>query len=165
MNSNFKAVSIALLSLSFAACGHDVENPQEQVQEKQNLPKLTIWKVPETGTSVVKFSKKIEGDDLNDFKFSVEVKTIASTATDGNFAISYGVGNARTTLNKPFPKWYENNVVQPIIKPVDSLQYGASIGFDPGDGSFKDLYLVVYKNGQLKISSTKYYNVSSSKNL
>ncbi len=162
MKWNLLACLALICCIGTVACNNNsAETPPAKKVKSSQVPKLNVWAVPTSGTEVAQFSKKIAEDELNDFKFKVVVKTNDNTANSGAFDITYSAGVLKTTASKPFPKWYENNVVQPIIKPVDSLKYGALVGFDPGDGTFKELYLVSYIGGQLKLTNTKNYSITT----
>jgi hypothetical protein len=124
-------------------------------------PQLTIWPVPAPGTEVAHYSKEIAEDKLNNAQFEVKIFTTDESANKGNFEIRLSSGpGTETSIEKGFPKWTANNVVKPTIKPVDSLQYGAVIGFDPGDGSFKDLFLVRFRDDNMEMHRLKFYSLA-----
>lgn len=141
--------------LSFASCTEEGKAATEQSTQK-SLPKLAVWTVPAQSQQVANYSKAIK-DDLNKSKFEVAVSTTDSTAATGAFEVSLNFGANKNTTVKTFPKWYENNIVKPVVKGMDTLDYGAVIGFDPGDGSFQELYEVTVKNKEIKIVQTKMY--------
>lgn len=141
----------------WTACDGNEENTRtENVREK-----LQVWQVPPPGTEVASYTKQIEEDKLNNGRFEVRVFTMDSTASRSEFEITYAYGASGSSSVKLFPKWHEDNVVKPVIKPVDSMDHGAMIGFDPGDGSFKELYLLQYKDAQLRLTRTRAYNKST----
>ncbi|RQO30249.1 hypothetical protein DBR32_11785 [Taibaiella sp. KBW10] len=148
------ALFLLFLSLTvFTACESGTETPKDA---KNNLPKLQVWTVPAQKEKISDYSKAIK-DDLNKNNFEVIVSTTDSTAATGKFLVELNYGGNKNSTVKTFPKWYENNVVKPIVKGMDTLDYGAVIGFDPGDGSFKELYEITVKNKEIKMQQTKMY--------
>lgn len=145
---------LSALALSVAGMSSCEE---EAKPVKNDLPKLKVWQVAAPGTEVAHYSKAIEEDKLNNGKFEVSIQPNDSTTANGSFDIHIKASAFDENLVKTFPKWYENNVVQPMIKPIDSLKYGAIIGFDPGDGTFNEIYMVSYEQGELKFAQTKMY--------
>lgn len=152
---------IALLALSvaglmLASCGDENKDANGQAADQKALPKLNVWTVPAKGEKVADYAKAIK-DDLNKSKFELIISTTDSSAANGTFKIDLNYGANQNSTEKLFPKWYENNVVKPMVKGIDSLEYGAIIGFDPGDGSFQELYQVTVKNKEIKFQQTKMY--------
>lgn len=153
-----KKIALLVLSvagLMLASCGEE-NNGADGQKTQQTLPKLNVWTVPAKGQKVADYSKAIK-DDLNKSKFEVIISTTDSSAANGTFKIDLNYGANQNSTDKLFPKWYENNVVKPMVKGIDSLEYGAVIGFDPGDGSFQELYQVTVKDKEIKFQQTKMY--------
>mgnify|MGYP003583108288 CR=1 FL=1 len=151
----FALLTLAFACLAMASCTDD--NTAAKTTQQQNaLPKLNVWTVPAQPEKVADYTKAIKGD-LNKSKFEVIISTTDSTATTGIFKIELNYGANQNTTEKVFPKWYENNVVKPMVKGMDSLEYGAIIGFDPGDGTFKELFEVTVENKEIKFAQTKMY--------
>jgi hypothetical protein len=153
-----KKIALLVLSvagLMLASCGEE-NNGADSQKTQQTLPKLNVWTVPAKGQKVADYSKAIK-DDLNKSKFEVIISTTDSSAANGTFKIDLNYGANQNSTDKLFPKWYENNVVKPMVKGIDSLEYGAVIGFDPGDGSFQELYQVTVKDKEIKFQQTKMY--------
>ncbi|WP_129020326.1 hypothetical protein [Edaphocola flava] len=153
-----KKIALLVLSvagLMLASCGEE-NNGTDSQKTQQTLPKLNVWTVPAKGQKVADYSKAIK-DDLNKSKFEVIISTTDSSAANGTFKIDLNYGANQNSTDKLFPKWYENNVVKPMVKGIDSLEYGAVIGFDPGDGSFQELYQVTVKDKEIKFQQTKMY--------
>jgi hypothetical protein len=153
-----KKIALLILSvagLMLASCGEE-NNGADSQKTPQTLPKLNVWTVPAKGQKVADYSKAIK-DDLNKSKFEVIISTTDSSAANGTFKIDLNYGANQNSTDKLFPKWYENNVVKPMVKGIDSLEYGAVIGFDPGDGSFQELYQVTVKDKEIKFQQTKMY--------
>lgn len=149
---NYFIVSALLLTgAAISSCG------EEGQPAKKDLPKLNVWSVAAPGTEVAHYSKAIEEDKLNNGKFEVTIRPNDSTKSNGSFDIKIKASAFDEDLVKTFPKWYEDNIVQPLIKPIDTVKYGAMIGFDPGDGTFNEIYMVTYDNGELKFAQTKMY--------
>jgi len=146
-----------LAALALTGTGIMSSCEEETKPVKNDLPKLNVWTVAEPGTEVARYSKAIEEDKLNNGKFEVTIRPNDSTKSNGAFDIKITASAFEEDLVKTFPKWYENNLVKPLIKPIDTLKYGAVIGFDPGDGSFNEIYIVTYEGGELKFAQTKMY--------
>lgn len=140
-----------------SACSNETES-----QTKPAVAALSIWEVPTTsGTEVASYTKKIDEDKLNDAHFEVKIYTTENSANKGTFEIKLASGpGTENIVEKSFPKWTANNVVRPMIKAVDSLKYGAIIGFDPGDGSFKELFLVNFKDNSMELNRLKSYSLA-----
>lgn len=140
----------------FIACSNPTNQP-DAAPAKQ-LPKLAVWTPEEPGTKVASYEKAIK-DDLNKGKFEVNVYTTDSTVQTGEFRLEliYG-GNENNTL-KIFPKWYEKNVVKPAVKPLEGESFGAIVGFDPGDGTFKELFEVKTIGKDVQLKQTKLYSI------
>lgn len=151
-----KKTALFLLSLSalfIASC----DSATEQKKDAANsLPKLAVWKVPAQTEKISDYHKAIKGD-LNKSNFEVIVSTTDSTAATGKFLVELNFGGNKNSTVKAFPKWYENNVVKPMVKGIDTMDYGAVIGFDPGDGSFQELYEITVQNKEIKMQQTKMY--------
>lgn len=144
-------------ALVLAGAGIMSSCEEETKPVKNDLPKLNVWTVAAPGTEVAHYSKAIEEDKLNNGKFEVTIRPNDSTKSSGAFDIKIIASAFEEDLVKTFPKWYENNLVKPLIKPMDTVKYGAVIGFDPGDGSFNEIYIVTYEGGELKFAQTKMY--------
>lgn len=147
----FIASALILTGVMISSCG------EESQPVKKDLPKLNVWPVAAPGTEVAHYSKAIEEDKLNNGKFEVTIRPNDSTKNNGSFDIKIKASAFDEDLVKTFPKWYEDNIVQPLIKPMDTMKYGVVIGFDPGDGTFNDIYIVTYDKGELKFAQTKMY--------
>lgn len=150
---NYSIVTALLLAgtVMISSCGGETQ------PVKNDLPKLKIWPVAAPGTEVAHYSKPIDEDKLNNGKFAVTIRPNDSTKSNGSFDIKIIASAFEEDLVKTFPKWYEDNLVKPLIRPIDTMKYGAVIGFDPGDGSFNEIYIVTYDNGELKFAQTKMY--------
>lgn len=160
-----------LLPLCFwlltTACGEAAKDAEpgtadnkEAIKPMDNAePELERWALPAPGTEVAAYEKPLK-DDLNDFKFFIRIYTNEQTEQNGEFSVAYGYGAVEAQKTKRFPLWYGDRVVKPEIRAVDSLEYGAVIGFDPGDGTFRDLYLVRFVNDLLRFKQIKYYQVT-----
>lgn len=148
--------SLFAAGLMLASCGEENNGAGDQKTQQPVLPKLNVWAVPAKAQKVADYSKAIK-DDLNKSKFEVIISTTDSSAANGTFKIDLNYGANQNSTEKLFPKWYENNVVKPVVKGIDSLEYGAVIGFDPGDGSFQELYQVTVKDKEIKFQQTKMY--------
>lgn len=149
------------LGLSWAACDGKGDTKTDERSIVADQPKLDVWTVPPAGTEVASYTKQVKEDRLNDSRFEVRVFTMEHTAERSEFEVAYTYGASGNSSVKLFPRWYEDNVVKPVIKPVDSMDYAAMIGFDPGDGSFRELYLLQYKDAQLRLTRTRAYNKSA----
>lgn len=146
-----------LASMALAGAGMMSSCAEETKPVKNDLPKLNVWPVPAPGSEVANYSKAIEEDKLNNGKFTISIRPNDSTESNGAFDIKVTASAFEKDMVKTFPRWYENNLVKPLIKPMDTVKYGAVIGFDPGDGSFNEIYIVTYDGGELKFAQTKMY--------
>ena len=143
-------------AIMFFACQNEAVTSE---QTQSALPKLTHWPVPASGIQVASYQKAIK-NDLNKGRFLVNVYTTDSTQNTGEFRMELAYGENVNNVLKIFPKWYERNVVKPLIKPLNSATYGAVIGFDPGDGTFKELFEVNVVGKDLELKQLKMYSVS-----
>lgn len=146
------------LVLAVAGCGPDTEagkSPDGGGQQEV----LKTWNPPPAGTIVDKAEERITEDRLNEQYFRVTV-TSTETSKEGSFLLKleYGFNINETTVD--LPKWTKGVVLKPVLK-KGAGHYHGLLGFDTGNGQFRELYDISVKNGNVVLKQTKgYYPVS-----
>jgi len=125
--------------------------PSEQV----SAPVIHTWTPPAAGEKVAQWEERITEDQLNESYFRVSVISTPGSA-EGHYQLSleYGFNVNETELN--LPKWPEQTVLKPLLKQGED-RYQCRIGFDPGDGIFRPLYLVTVVNKNIRLKQTHQY--------
>ena len=144
---------------TLASCKNNDANTSMGVKSTDSV-QVTKVTFPKAGTTIANYEKKLsEGnnDNLNDLTFSVEIITTDSSAITGVFDVKFNFGHNVQQTQITFPKWEDGNIVTPKIQEDPSVKYGVIIGFDPGDGSFKDFYSLLIDNKDIKLKQVKAY--------
>lgn len=144
---------------TLASCKNNEAN-QSSALTGTDTVQITKVTFPKAGTTIDSYQKKVtegKNDDLNDLQFNVEIITTDSSAITGVFDVKFNFGNNVQQTQITFPKWEDGNIVTPKIQEDPSVKYGVIIGFDPGDGSFKDFYSLIIDNKDIKLKQVKAY--------
>lgn len=131
MNRIFLCIMIAVVTFG---CGNAPK------QSKDNAIPTTSWNPPAAGTVVAKYEERFNKDNLNEAYFRVIVRATDSSKS-GHFAVEMDGGENKNETEIDLPKWTPGSVLKPVLKKGDST-YECLLGFDAGDGQFKDLYLI-----------------------
>ena len=117
--------------------------------------KIESWNPPVAGTMVDEYKEAIPEDKLNNAFFKVAV-IATETSNNGHFDLSleYGANKNETTID--LPKLNRGTILKPVLK-KGNAKYECLLGFDAGDGVFKEYYLVSVENKNIKLKKTHYY--------
>jgi hypothetical protein len=147
----YKIFPVLCLMFVLAAC------KQNEQTDKQDHQKNTTqqWNPPPAGTAVDKFQERVAEDNLNEKYFRI---TVVSTeeSKEGSYLLKleYGFNINETTID--LPKWTKGTILKPILKKGPE-QYSCLLGFDIGDGQFRELYLIKANSGDISLKQTKGY--------
>lgn len=142
---------LPLLLIVLAGCGQ--QNTQEQPGKKELKSQ---WQPPAAGTVVAKVEERITEDELNEKYFRVEVIATADSK-DGNYNLKLAQGFNENETTIDLPKWVGGVILKPVLKKGDK-KYSCDIGFDTGDGQFRELYQVrVNGEGNITLKQTRGY--------
>lgn len=145
-----KIFPLLCLILAFVAC------QQNKHTDKQDRKKVTQqWNPPPAGTIIDKFQERVTEDNLNEKYFRVTViSTEESKAGTYLLKLEYGFNINETTID--LPKWTNGAVLKPALKKGAGI-YSCLLGFDTGDGQFRELYEIKAKGGDISLKQTKGY--------
>ncbi|KAA5536983.1 hypothetical protein F0919_04750 [Taibaiella lutea] len=133
-----------------------VNSTNETTKEQpSSASKLQLWNPPAAGVVVDECKEAIPEDKLNNAFFKVIV--IATEISDiGHFdlKLEYGANKNETTID--LPKLNRGTILKPVLKKGEK-KYECILGFDEGDGVFRELYLVSVDNKNIKLKQTRYY--------
>lgn len=137
----------------FQSCSADSKSKQNN--EKENSQPKSTWQPPVSGTVVDSFVEKVAEDKLNNSYFRVVVETTAESK-NGNYTLKleYGYNKNETTID--LPKWYKGIILKPVLKAGEN-KYECELGFDAGDGVFKEFYQIKVEKGDIKLKQIKGY--------
>jgi len=150
MNRIFLLLTITLGMLS---CGN------KATEIKQPKVILKAWNPPPAGTVVDEYKERIIQDGLdkvNEFYFKVTIKATDSSKL-GYYALELEKGENKNETDLALPKWPDGSTLKPILKKGDK-QYECLLGFDIGDGIFKEFYKIkVDEKGSIVMKQTMGY--------
>lgn len=139
------------LMSALAGCRQN-ERPVNQ-DHQENVSQQ--WSPPPEGTVVDKFQERVTEDNLNEKYFRITViSTKESKAGAYLLKLEYGFNINETTID--LPKWTGGTVLKPVLK-KGAGTYSCLLGFDTGDGQFRELYAIRAKGGDVTLKQTKGY--------
>jgi hypothetical protein len=146
-----KIFSFLCLMVAFAGC-----RSNEHADKQDHQKKVTQqWNPPPAGTVVDKFQERVAEDNLNEKYFRITViSTEDSKAGAYLLKLEYGFNINETTID--LPKWTNGTVLKPVLK-KGAETYSCLLGFDTGDGQFRELYSIKAQGGDVTLKQTKGY--------
>jgi hypothetical protein len=144
-----------LLFLVFltASCANSTNETGKE--HTSSVSKPESWNPPAAGVVVDEYKEAIPEDKLNNAFFKVViVATEASNAGHFDLQLEYGGNKNETTID--LPKLNRGVILKPVLKKGEK-KYECILGFDAGDGVFRELYLVSVDNKNIKLKQTRYY--------
>lgn len=151
-----KITQAALLAGSLlltAAC----QEPDTMTSPSQTDTVKQVFTVPPAGTVVDSLVQEIADDALNKRVFKVRILATSASAT-GLFNLELTYGHNFNSTEIVLPAWTDDVILMPQIR-ADSVPYQCLIGFDAGDGIFRELYKVSSDNGTLRLKQTMSYTI------
>ncbi len=143
---------IAVVLPGLLSCNNPAAK-QEQQQDTQAA--VSRWQPPAAGSVVDKQEQRITEDNLNESYFRVSViSTDSSKAGVYNLKLEYGYNINEVPIG--LPAWTGNAVLKPVLR-QGTGKYHCLVGFDTGDGQFRELYEVTVVNGTVKFKQTHGY--------
>lgn len=128
--------------------------------EKQQPGTLkTMWEPPAAGTTVAEYKERVTEDNLNEKYFRVTVKT-TDLSPEGAYLLKLEYGYNINETDIRLPEWNKGTILKPVLKKGDGA-YHCLLGFDAGDGRFRELYLINAEGGNIRLKQTKGYYKSS----
>lgn len=117
--------------------------------------KIESWNPPPAGTVIDEYKEAIPEDKLNNAFFRVAV-IATETSNNGHFdlELEYGANINETTVD--LPKLKRGIILKPLLK-KGTAKYECLLGFDGGDGVFKEYYLISVDKKNIKLKKTHYY--------
>lgn len=122
---------LAIVTLAFGCNTKTKEN---------KVTTTATWNPPVAGTVIDKYEEKVTEDKINDIYFRVIVKATDSSKY-GHFAITLERGGNKNETDFDLPKWNKGIILKPVLK-KGNKPYECFLGFDAGDGVFKDFYQI-----------------------
>lgn len=113
------------------------------------------FSVPPPGTVVDSLVQEIADDPLNNRLFKVRILATNASAT-GLFNLELTYGHNFNATEIVLPAWTDDVILRPQIR-AGEKPYECFIGFDAGDGIFRELYKVSSDNGTLRLKQTMSY--------
>lgn len=153
-----RTAAVVLSLLSACSCNSPLSNTENHSGDAEAgpAPSLPVT-VPEAGTVVDSLVQKIEHDPLNKREFKVRILATNSSATGlYNLELTYGYNFNSTEI--VLPAWTDGVILLPQIRAAEE-PYQCFIGFDAGDGVFRELYKVSNDNGTLRLRQTMSYAI------
>jgi hypothetical protein len=146
-----KIFAFLYLMFAFAGC-----RPNERADKQDHQKNVTQqWNPPPAGTVVDKFQERVAEDNLNEKYFRITViATEESKAGAYLLKLEYGFNINETTID--LPKWTNGTVLKPVLK-KGAGAYSCLLGFDTGDGQFRELYAIKAQGGDVTLKQTKGY--------
>jgi hypothetical protein len=144
---------LPFLFLIFALAGCRQNEDTDKQEHQKNVTQQ--WNPPPAGTVVDKFQERVTEDKLNEKYFRITVMaTEESKAGSYLLKLEYGFNINETTID--LPKWTNGTVLKPVLKKGPGV-YSCLLGFDTGDGQFRELYEIKGKGGDVSLKQTKGY--------
>jgi hypothetical protein len=141
-----------LIALVLVISGCNSKPTEVKVKTKP----LTSWNPPHAGIVVDKYEEKIEEDKLNNAYFKV-ILTSTDSSKAGHYLVQLEKGVFVNKTDVDLPKWTNGVVLKPILKKGEK-PYQCLLGFDVGDGNFKDFYLIkLNEKGDIVMKQTVGY--------
>lgn len=139
------------LMFAFAGCRSN-EHANKQDHQKNVTQQ---WNPPLAGTIVDKFQERVTEDNLNEKYFRITViSTEDSKAGAYLLKLEFGFNINETTID--LPKWTNGTILKPVLKKGVGA-YSCLLGFDTGDGQFRELYAIKAQDGDVTLKQTKGY--------
>lgn len=133
-------------------------NSTDETDKEHNVSSasnLKSWNPPAAGTIVDEYKEAIPEDKLNNAFFKVAVvSTEISDVGHFDLKLEYGANKNETTID--LPKLNRGTILKPVLKKGEG-KYECILGFDEGDGVFRQLYLISVDNKNIKLKQTNYY--------
>jgi len=120
-----------------------------------SVSKNGSWNPPAAGAVVGEYKEAIPEDKLNNAFFKVTI-VATETSNEGHFdlRLEYGGNKNETTID--LPQLGRGTILKPVLKKGEG-KHECLLGFDEGDGVFRQLYLVSVDNKNIKLKQTNYY--------
>lgn len=145
----------AVLFLSACGGGSRAEKSADDV----TVVMSDRWQPPAAGTQVAGYKERVTEDDLNEKYFRVSVITTDSSAK-GHYRLKLEYGYNINETEITLPEWTDEIIVKPVLQKGNG-PYQCLLGFDTGDGVFRELYLISAGGGDIRLKQTQRYYKSS----
>jgi len=144
-----------LISLACFTFLYSCKSGSPEKSEKPAAVQEATWEPPAAGTEVARYTERVKEDKLNEKYFRVIVKATPDSRS-GNFLLrlEYGFNINETAID--LPAWTGNAVLKPVLQKGEGA-YHCLLGFDAGDGQFRELYDIRVDNGDVRLKQTKGY--------
>lgn len=116
------------------------------------------WSPPAAGTVVAEHKERVTEDNLNEKYFSVTVFA-TEQSKEGTYRLKLEYGFNRNETDLQLPEWTQGAVLKPILKKQG--KYHCLLGFDAGDGQFRELYDINAADGDIRMKQIKGYYKST----
>jgi len=137
--------------MAITACRQNDSRREEQSSQVTT----TAWEPPATGTTIAEYKERVTEDNLNDKYFRVTVKT-TDYSREGAYRLKLEYGYNINETDIQLPEWHKGTFLKPVLK-KGAGQYHCLLGFDAGDGKFRELYLINAEGGDIRLKQTKGY--------
>jgi hypothetical protein len=113
------------------------------------------WQPPAAGATVTEYKERVTDDNLNEKYFRVTViATESSKEGTYRLKLEYGFNINETEVH--LPEWNKGVTLKPLLKKGDG-NYHCLLGFDTGDGQFRELYTINAEGGDIRLKQPKGY--------
>lgn len=146
----FSCLFVATILLSCnSPSGMADDSAPETVETRPN------WQPPAAGTVVDQLKERISEDPLNEAYFEVRI-TSTEESENGRYNLLLAYGQNRNETELELPEWVDDAPLKPMLQ-AGSGKYHYFVGFDPGDGRFRELYEIKVVDKNIKMRQTQRY--------
>lgn len=131
------------------------QSPDTKQPAAQAVAQKTVWQPPAPGTVVDRYQERITEDKLNEKYFRVSVLA-TDRSKEGHFNLKLEYGFNINEVEVDLPQWTGGAVLKPLLQ-KGAGTYHCILGFDAGDGRFRELYEIKAENGDVRMKQIRGY--------